>query len=223
MWPSTSQTRPPPVLKFLGVFDTIKAYQDANLYDISLIESVQNFRQALALNERRSKFEPEIWNLQDNELLDRASWGQRSFEQGWFLGTHSDLGGGNPKDGLSLYPFQWILSAARDAGLVLGFRPLHKPLDLLEDPRHIVFPAGDGMETSDNCIEITLENGIVVKMWQIRHHDKPQYRVQINDSVYMRWLYSFCSRSVFKEGRLLGYSETSTNPGQVGISFHLSS
>ncbi len=71
-------------------------------------------RQALAIDERRTDFRPEIWR--------DAHTGQ-SVEQRWFPGSHGDVGGqlggleaARPLSNLSLV---WMLEKAEGAGLTL--------------------------------------------------------------------------------------------------------
>jgi hypothetical protein len=65
-------------------------------------------RQALAVDEERYDFRPEIWS-------DR---GPGKMEQRWFAGVHSNVGGGYTHDGLANIAFDWILDGAREEGLV---------------------------------------------------------------------------------------------------------
>jgi hypothetical protein len=100
--------------------DTVKAFNDDYVYDVSLVNSADNFRHALAMNEQRTSFKPEIWTLNKVDANGQKIIPPKSFLQGWFLGTHADIGGANQHDGLSLYPLQWMLCEACEVGLVLG-------------------------------------------------------------------------------------------------------
>lgn len=73
------KTRPAPIIRFIGVFDTVKAVNDHSLYDISFNDSIQHFRQALALNEDRKDFSPECLFPE----LNRALPYERSLVQAW--------------------------------------------------------------------------------------------------------------------------------------------
>lgn len=66
--------------------------------------------QALAIDERRTEFRPEIW--QDHHP------GQR-LEQRWFAGVHSNVGGGYVDDGLANLALQWMRERAEGHGLAL--------------------------------------------------------------------------------------------------------
>jgi len=45
-----------------------------------------------------------------------AMW-RRKIEQRWFVGAHSNIGGGYPDNVLAQRPFEWLLEGAREAGL----------------------------------------------------------------------------------------------------------
>lgn len=87
---------------------------------------VKHARQALAIDEARYDFRPEIWTGHaDGQTL----------EQRWFAGVHSNVGGGYVNDGLANLAFRWILEAATARGLkvddefVKNYRPF--PMDRL--------------------------------------------------------------------------------------------
>lgn len=71
---------------------------------------VEHARQALAIDEARYDFRPEIW--QDH-------WEGQSLEQRWFAGVHSNVGGGYVDDGLANVAFRWILAEAQGLGLAV--------------------------------------------------------------------------------------------------------
>src|SRR5262249_33113740 len=64
---------------------------------------VERARQALAIDEHRFDFRPEVWT--------GAQSGQ-TMEQRWFAGVHSNIGGGYLHDGLANVTFHWILEGA---------------------------------------------------------------------------------------------------------------
>lgn len=97
----------------------LRAWQFA---DHKLHKTVEHGYQALALDEERKTFLPEIWDVgggKDCYCDDRI-------EQVWFAGTHSNVGGGNPKDALALVTLDWMMRKAAACGL--RFNP-----DKLED------------------------------------------------------------------------------------------
>lgn len=108
---------------------------------------VDHFRHALALNEARPLFNPDLWKSDANSA-------DSSYLEAWFFGYHHDIGGGDAVQGLALWPLQWILNAAIENGLVLD--PTVEPYDVL-------------FSGKDNVIETP--HDIAMKMYDmIRHH-----------------------------------------------------
>lgn len=108
-------------VQFLGVWDTVMALGSrfkAKGQSTSTVSKsfhagaqpalcVKNARQALAIDEARYDFRPEIWT--------GYAPGQ-TLEQRWFAGVHSNVGGGYLNDGLANLAFRWILQEAQDEG-----------------------------------------------------------------------------------------------------------
>ena len=70
-------------IKFVGLFDTVCATENCPLgLENPQIPSGIDFRHALAINEYRSAFEPQLLSLK----------GQMMRNQQWFIGCHSDIG-----------------------------------------------------------------------------------------------------------------------------------
>ncbi|HKI02745.1 MAG TPA: DUF2235 domain-containing protein [Thermoanaerobaculia bacterium] len=111
-------------VEYLGVWDTVMAlgarFQAKGASTSAVSKSfyidrqparcVRHARQALALDEARYDFRPEIW-------MDHAE-GQ-TLEQRWFAGVHSNVGGGYVNDGLANLAFHWILEGATAQGLAV--------------------------------------------------------------------------------------------------------
>lgn len=129
-------------IKFIGVWDTvgslgiplrglrsltIRKYQ---FHDTELSRTVENAYHALAIDEFRAPFEPTLWKSTKKE-------GQE-IKQVWFVGAHSDVGGGYDEPGLSDIALDWMLQMAENCGLVLDPDVLiHYPLDKMgaTDPK----------------------------------------------------------------------------------------
>jgi uncharacterized protein (DUF2235 family) len=71
-------------------------------------ECVRSARHALAIDEKRFDFRPDVWT--------EVRPGQ-TMEQRWFAGVHSNVGGGLKTDGLANIALRWILDGAVKAGL----------------------------------------------------------------------------------------------------------
>ncbi len=112
-------------IAFIGVWDTVDSVGgpsymsnmvNAVAYpfkfpDHQLSRRVERACQALALDDERAAFAPELWD-HDEEHPDRI-------DQVWFAGAHSNVGGGYPKQGMSLVALDWMLHKARASGLRL--------------------------------------------------------------------------------------------------------
>lgn len=104
----------PPNTQFIGVFDTVRHNGAQNKHDLSFLRSQYNIRQALAFNESRSAYLPEVY-----QTPGEVEMKGRTLIQAWFVGAHADMVGGSQHDGLSLYPLQWIIIEAIEAGLTV--------------------------------------------------------------------------------------------------------
>ncbi|APG13782.1 hypothetical protein BKD09_36050 [Bradyrhizobium japonicum] len=124
-----------PTIRMIGVWDTVASVivprrtlpyfptLEANLAYTHTNPSVETFRQAIAIDERRRMFRLKTW--------DEAQWFERdrfkkTFEnrqdvkQVWFAGVHADVGGGGYKEeesGLSKFPLLWMIDEAQQCGL----------------------------------------------------------------------------------------------------------
>jgi uncharacterized protein (DUF2235 family) len=119
----------PAEITFLGVFDTVislgfRLAADFHERDVPTVgpqyefyvdrtppASVKTARQALAIDERRWDFRPQVWHG------PAAGRPPESLAQTWFPGVHSNIGGGYPKDALSNTSLVWLLNEAHAAGL----------------------------------------------------------------------------------------------------------
>lgn len=109
-------------VEYLGVWDTVMALgarftatgegtstaSKSFHLDRKPVPCVKHARQALAIDEMRFDFRPEIWSGHEE--------GQ-TLEQRWFAGVHSNVGGGYVDDGLANLAFKWILEGAEAHGL----------------------------------------------------------------------------------------------------------
>lgn len=109
---------------FVGAWDTVGALgipisflgflnDKDEFYDTKIGDNVATARHALAIDELRSDFEPTVWEPKPN--LD--------LKQVWFAGSHTDVGGGYPRDRdgslLSDHPLDWMMREANASGLAL--------------------------------------------------------------------------------------------------------
>jgi uncharacterized protein (DUF2235 family) len=101
---------------FIGVWDTVRSLGLPGIsrfipwrhafHDATLHPDVQHARHALALDENRAMFLPELWEELE---ADRATG---RIKQVWFPGVHSDVGGGYPERELSDLTLAWMITQA---------------------------------------------------------------------------------------------------------------
>ncbi len=122
-----------PTIRFLGAWDTVGSVlvpRPDRLWIPSLETlpytatnpSVEIFRHAMALDERRRMFRLARWNQPQSFLRNRFKPDEKrdqDIAQRWFAGVHSDVGGGYPEleSGLSKFPLAWMIDEAAKAGL----------------------------------------------------------------------------------------------------------
>ena len=110
----------PPIL-FVGVWDTVGSLGAPGLlgqfinpgkykyHDISLNPHVAHACHALAIDERRGPFAP--------NLFERPQGWSGTLEQAWFPGFHSNVGGSLDPDGVANEALHWIVEKAEALGL----------------------------------------------------------------------------------------------------------
>lgn len=151
-------------IEFVGVWDTVGALGvpldiqgiDVPLFksyyqfhDTNLSSRVQGAYHALAINEHRSAYAPALWTLKAGE--------QRALpaEQRWFLGAHSNVGGGYEQDKLCNPSCRWIQDKAVKHGL--KFREMWSCVDA-----DYLFPVRDSY--AEFVQEHKLAEGIVKRI-----------------------------------------------------------
>lgn len=126
-----------PTIKFLGVWDTVASvivprpdrFYTFSLQTLPFTErnpSVQVFRQAIAIDERRRMFRLSRWDEGQTFMSNRFSLTNNSkpqdSKQVWFAGVHADVGGGYPEaeSELSKFPLIWMIEEAKAIGLAVN-------------------------------------------------------------------------------------------------------
>jgi hypothetical protein len=135
------------LIEFIGVWDTVDAVGspfgiadliNSTVYrfkfpNTTLSSEVAHACHALALDEPRQSFKPVLWREQPGD--------EGRIDQVWFAGSHSNVGGGYPRQGMSLVTLDWMMRNAERHGLC--FLPHYRVLyrdgtdvdDKLYDPR----------------------------------------------------------------------------------------
>jgi hypothetical protein len=133
----------------VGVWDTVGALGapgflgqvfNRNKYkyhDVGLNPAIENAYHALAADEHRRPFSPNLWTRPHG-------WGGQ-LEQAWFAGAHSNVGGGYAPDGLANEALHWLVEKAEALGLEFDstylayFRPCFN--SVLQDSMNLMYRA----------------------------------------------------------------------------------
>ncbi len=132
------------VVRFIGVWDTVGALgvplSGISLpwfsgyyrwHDTELSSLVRHAFHAIALDEGRKDYDVAVWTNRDNPGQKKAA--HVEVEQRWFVGAHSDVGGGydEPRE-LPQLARRWLEQKAAGCGLHLEPATLALPLPLPE-------------------------------------------------------------------------------------------
>ncbi|CAN7403079.1 T6SS phospholipase effector Tle1-like catalytic domain-containing protein [Neorhizobium tomejilense] len=129
--------RPP--IALLGLFDTVASVIESGKWRPQLKThpftrknpSVECVRHAVAIDERRTMFQPELW------MPDQDYWGgpfkpktevaKQNFKEVWFSGVHGDIGGGYPEaeSGQIKLPLDWMIRETGSTGLIYVTRTIN--------------------------------------------------------------------------------------------------
>lgn len=97
-------------IKACAVWDTVPALTGDKLDFVGkgIPQCIEYAFHALALDEERAKFQPLLWKTSSSTKL----------RQCWFLGTHSDVGGGNKDTSLSNLSLAWMIAQLKSKGIL---------------------------------------------------------------------------------------------------------
>lgn len=176
-------------VKFLGVWDTVAAMGVPEVFpasgwlnrrhryhDMRVDSFVENFRHAVAIDERRATFPATLADGLDE--LNRARGyepddAKAPYQERWFPGVHGSVGGGGDIRGLSDAALAWVLRGATMAGLDL-------------DTAH-----GTRIHGFATASDAPLRNTSVVKLGMMDKLTKdrtgPRHAWQVHASAQRRW------------------------------------
>ena len=172
-----------PDIRMVGVFDTVGALGAptpllgkftrnwVGFFNTRICAQVKYAYHALALDERRAPFQPDLWtgSLQEDQYM----------EQCWFAGAHSDIGGGYAECGLSDIALQWMVGKA----MALGLEFNQSYLDALCKPDFAMQPH-NSYSFSYKILEKMGAGESVRRVYG--DPADPPINVSIHDSVYQR-------------------------------------
>ncbi len=128
-----------PAIRCLGLFDTVGSVIEWGRFGPRLRshaftrtnKSVQSVRHAVAIDERRTMFQPQQWP-QDNDYwggpFKPKSVKKQDVKEVWFSGVHGDVGGGYPEreSRLAKIPLDWMIRETRAMGLKYKTRTVNE-------------------------------------------------------------------------------------------------
>ena len=116
---------------FIGVWDTVKSvglFKRRRFPDAKLNHDVSYGRHAISIDEKRSKYRPNLW--------DEPAAQNQDIKQVWFAGVHSNVGGGYREEGLSNIALKWIIEEAENKGLLIDKAAANKIVQNHKDKLH---------------------------------------------------------------------------------------
>ncbi|MEL7463369.1 MAG: DUF2235 domain-containing protein [Pseudomonadota bacterium] len=111
---------PRPDIEMLGLFDTVSSVFEIGRFGprrrrhafTDWNPSVRAIRHAVAIDERRTMFQPQLWRAPPDAEKHDA-------KEVWFRGVHADVGGGYPDDrsGLAKVALRWMIAESKAKGV----------------------------------------------------------------------------------------------------------
>ena len=183
-------------IEFIGCYDTVAALGLSwhlpsklidripglrhRFHDLTLSESVVHARHALAIDDERKTFLPELWA----EKLPKVD---QTMAQVWFAGMHTDVGGGYLEKGLGDVSLAWLVDEAVNKGLRIYSR---HPYEIEPDPHGIMHNSRSKLWTKIYRRE--------VRSWPAERKDRPVVHGSVlkrvgrpdppGDMPYPRWI-----------------------------------
>jgi uncharacterized protein (DUF2235 family) len=161
--------------------------------DKTLNDNVPYARHAISIDENRAAFTRVGWGDPHSTRPDHVSDGFCTFEQFWFAGNHSDIGGScaENESRLSDISLSWMMDAActvRDGIKVDG--------SVLQ-----LYPSADGMQHDERKVGFPILTRWLGLTWQGAQRDIKDPNALLHDSVYER----FALPGVLQYDRVLPY------------------
>ncbi|SFB47782.1 Uncharacterized alpha/beta hydrolase domain [Rhizobium sp. NFR07] len=129
LYERTLRTGRPPI-KLLGLFDTVASVIEPGKHWLQMKThpftrknpSVEWVRHAVAIDERRTMFQPELWAADQDYRGSpfKKVKAKQNFREVWFSGVHGDIGGGYPEaeSGQIKIPLDWMIRETEPTGLL---------------------------------------------------------------------------------------------------------
>ncbi len=159
--------RPP--IKLLGLFDTVASVIEKGKGRIQFKThpftrknpSVEYVRHAMAIDERRNMFQPEVWTPDQDYRGNpfKPATAKQDFKEVWFAGVHGDIGGGYPEaeSAQIKIPLDWMIRETGPAGLLYVSRTINNIVLGKSDKYYVELnaaaPLHDSMSTGWKLLE----------------------------------------------------------------------
>ena len=138
--------------------------------DWSLSPKVKYAMEALSIDENRADFDRVPWGTKRDVRPDDSK-GNKTFQQVWFAGNHSDIGGSYPENEsrLSDIALEWMVEAATN---------IEDPI-LIDNSVLRLYPSPDGIQHDECKIGIKFLTAITGSTWKKKHRiiDDPTFIV----------------------------------------------
>ncbi len=160
---------------FMGIWDTVSslgwAYDPKTFPNTAAMRHVQVVRHAIALDERRAKFR--------TNRVELVTGVEQDLQEVWFVGDHSDVGGGYPDEesGLAKKCLEWMLREACQHDLRTD--PI-KEREFLEGPKS----GPDVMGPQHESLQ---------KLWWVLEYLRLPHRAKVN-GVWKDEMIRYCGR-----------------------------
>jgi hypothetical protein len=151
---------------------------EPRMRDWSLSNKVTYAREAISIDENRADFPRVPWATRGAEPPDDDR-GNKGFEQVWFAGNHSDIGGSYPEteSRLSDIALEWMVNAATSI-----------PHPILVDRSVLrLYPAADGMQHDECKVGIKWITRLTKKTWKRGTRELPDPDAKLHPSVLERF------------------------------------
>ena len=147
--------------------------------DKTLNDNVRYARHAISIDENRASFVRVGWGDSHSSRPEKDPNGIFTFQQYWFPGNHSDIGGSYPENEsrLSDGSLSWMIDAA---GAIKGGIKIDK--SVLQP-----YPSADGLQHDERKVGFPLLTKWLRLTWQGRRRKIDDPKAPLHDSVYERF------------------------------------
>lgn len=148
-------------------------------YDRALPDKVNYGKHAISIDENRASFERVPWGDPKSTRPERDELGNETFEQIWFAGNHSDIGGSysDNESRLSDTALNWMLGAATALP-----QPIKVDVSILN-----LHPDPSGIQHDECKVGIKYVTRLSGKTWPLLHRPVPAGDPTIHESVRERF------------------------------------